>query len=103
MLFQFMVAENALKSMLAQLATRYKIVMAQEASIETVTTLGSGAPSMMCSSRSNLIIFLTHLVGGSSMTPGLTLTGFQQLLSYAFRLVSTYHSIPQGDELLLCG
>jgi len=47
MLLQFMVAENALKSMLAQLATRYKIAMVQEASVEIVTTLGSEDPSTM--------------------------------------------------------
>lgn len=96
-------AESALKSMLVQLDTRSKTATVQEASVGTVITLGPEVPSMMSSSQSSLIIFLTHLDGESSMIPGLIMTGFQQLLSYAFRLVSTYHNIPRGDGLLLSG
>jgi hypothetical protein len=96
-------AESALKSMLVRLAIRSRIAMVQEASIGTVIILGLEVLSMMSSSRSSLTIFLIHLDGESSMRPGLIMTGFRRLLNYAFRLVSTYHNIPQGDGLLLSG
>jgi hypothetical protein len=95
--------ENAPKSMLVQLATRSKIAMEQEANVGIAITLGSEDPSTMFSSRLNLIINLTHLGGESSMKPGLTMTGFQPSLSYAFKLVLSCHNTPQGDELLLSG
>ena len=89
---------NALKFMWLRLVTTFKTAVVQPVHLVGASTHGSKAPLMTCLSPLSHIIFMTLLVGASSMRRDLNMTGFQLLWSYASKLAWIYQSTLHAEE-----